>query len=94
MRLRYPFAVFYITPPGESDCEGIYVARSPADAITLFMTECGSEETEWEAHQLSAWNSKAWCEGYAESLSDADDRAVIVAQEKRKRALAKKESAR
>lgn len=82
-QLRFPFAVFYITPKGESDCEGVYVAKSEEAAIAAFVKETGPDEFEWEAHRLSAWNSKAWCEGYAESMADAEDRVELAAREKR-----------
>ena len=80
--VRNRFAVFYITAPGESDSEYVCVARDKSDALKQHDDECGPfdpVDEDWEAHQLSAWNSKAWCEGYMESLSDTEDRAEEAA---------------
>jgi len=90
---RNCYAVFYITVPGESDSEGLFVARSKVDALRQFRKATGEpKDSEWEAHRLSAWQGKAWCEGYFESICDAEERREAAArlQASRKDLYAKK----
>lgn len=86
------YAVFYITAPGEGDCELIVVATNRKDAVAQFIRETNPDESEWEAHRLSAWGSEVWCRGYMQAMLDADERAAEA--EERRAARPAKESER
>lgn len=78
------YAVFYVTPPGESDSEGMFIAKSARGAVRVFRLATGTKEPAWDAHVLSPFGSRAYCNGYMRACSDMSD----WEEERARRALA------
>ena len=68
MKNRY--AVYYVTPPGESDSEGLFIAKSERGAVRVFRLATGTAETDWDAHRLSPYGGRAYCNGYVRACDD------------------------